>query len=237
MAARTCWLISRDPSHCPGLQVLSSVLSRQLLIHLIMTKQLIFTLACLVSFVSLSAQNEGYEIGDQVADFSLQNVDGATVSLSDMSDQEGAIVIFTCNTCPYAVAYEERIISLGNKYQSAGWPVLAIQPNSPERSPGDSFDAMKTRAKEQGYGFPYLFDESQEVARTFGATRTPHIYLLQSTNEGFVVKYIGAIDDSPNDPESVNTRYVEEAIEALKAGNTVPRESTRAIGCTIKWAS
>ncbi|MDP5172330.1 MAG: thioredoxin family protein [Bacteroidia bacterium] len=199
-------------------------------------KRLLFTGLIMLGLGAAHAQ-EGYAIGAEVQDFSLKNIDGEMVSLSDFADQEGVIVVFTCNTCPYAVAYEERIIDLANSYNEKGWPVLAIQPNDPGRSPGDSYDKMVARADEKGYGFPYVFDQSQDITRAFGATRTPHVYLLQVSDGKFVVRYIGSIDDNPQDASGVETKYVEEAIEALKAGTAVPRESTKAIGCGIKWAS
>ncbi len=201
-------------------------------------KRLFFMTTAIIGFSMMTQAQSGYEVGDVVDPFTLQDVSGENVSLNDyLEGQQGVIVMFTCNTCPYAVAYEERIKDLAEAYSEAGWPLLAIQPNSPTRSPGDSFDAMQARAEDNGYGFPYLFDETQDVARAFGATRTPHGFLLQNVDGEFVVRYIGAIDDNPQDPEGVQTKYLEVAIEALENGEDVPRESTRAIGCTIKWAS
>lgn len=196
----------------------------------------------LLLFVMASGLNAaiaqgGYAVGDVVEDFTLLNVDDASVSLSEYADEQGVIVVFTCNTCPYAVAYEDRIKELAERYNDNGWPVVAIQPNDDGRSPGDSFDLMVSRSSDQGYEFPYLYDESQEIARTFGATRTPHTYLLQVVDGEFVVKYIGAIDDNPSDAGDVDVNYIDAAIEALNAGESVERETTKAIGCTIKWAS
>lgn len=200
-------------------------------------KRLLFTLVCLLSIGSIQAQS-GYGIGDAVTDFTLTNVDGEEVSLNSyLAESEGVIVVFTCNTCPYAVKYEDRIKALAAKYNEAGWPVVAIQPNDPGRSPGDSFEEMVSMATDHGYAFPYLYDDSQEIAKAFGATRTPHTFLLQAVEGEFVVQYIGAIDDNPGDAEGVEVKYVEEAIESLKAGEEVERTSTKAIGCTIKWAS
>lgn len=200
-------------------------------------KRLLFTLVGLLSMVAIQAQS-GYGIGDAVADFTLTNVDGEEISLNSyLEESEGVIVVFTCNTCPFAVKYEDRIKELAATYNDSGWPVVAIQPNDPGRSPGDSFEKMVSLASDHGYQFPYLYDDSQEIAAAFGATRTPHTYLLQAVDGEFVVQYIGAIDDNPNSAEAVEVKYVEDAIEALKAGEEVERPSTRAIGCTIKWAS
>ena len=115
---------------------------------------------------------DGYEIGDVASDFSLKNVDGKMVSLSDYANANGFLVIFTCNTCPYAKAYEDRIIALDRKYKSRGVPVIAINPNSKS---GDGFAEMKERAKEKGFTYPYLYDEGQKVYPQYGATRIPHV--------------------------------------------------------------
>ena len=177
---------------------------------------------------------QGYAVGDPAADFVLPSVGGTEVSLGDYNNANGAIVVFTCNTCPYAKAYESRIIDLHKKYADKGYPVIAINPNNPEVQPGDSFKAMKERAESKGYPFPYLLDVNQEVYPKFGATRTPHVFLLENTGESFVVRYIGTIDDNYGDARAVKTRYVEEAVDALLAGKPVPEENTKAIGCSIK---
>ncbi|MEO9510791.1 MAG: thioredoxin family protein [Flavobacteriaceae bacterium] len=176
----------------------------------------------------------GYGIGDNATDFSLKNIDGAMVSLSDYKDAKGFLVIFTCNTCPYAVAYEDRIIALDKKYKTQGVPVIAINPNNPAVQPRDGFEAMKKRAAEKGFTFPYLLDEGQKIYPQYGATRTPHIYLLEKTASGNVVKYIGAIDDNYQDASKVEDKFVENAVDAMLAGEEIKRTTTKAIGCTIK---
>ncbi|MCS7177350.1 MAG: thioredoxin family protein [Candidatus Kapabacteria bacterium] len=177
-----------------------------------------------------------YTIGDTVADFRLRNVDGTLVALSQYArDARGVVVVFTCNSCPYAKAYEQRIIELHQSFAPKGFPVLAIQPNDPQRSPDDSFEKMQQRAAEKGYPFPYVWDETQEVARRFGARRTPEVFLLRRAGEVFVVAYKGAIDDNSEDPSAVRQRYVADAINALLRGETPSVTQTRAVGCTIKW--
>ncbi|NMH87897.1 thioredoxin family protein [Flavivirga algicola] len=176
----------------------------------------------------------GYKIGDIAEDFSLENVDGNMVSLSDYKDAKGFIVTFTCNTCPYAVMYEDRINDLNKKYASKGFPVIAIMPNNTDVKPGDNMEAMKTRAKSKGFTFPYLLDKGQKVYPKFGATKTPHIFLLQKTDKGHVVKYIGAIDDNYKSASAVKTKYVENAVDALLEGKEVKQTETKAIGCSIK---
>ncbi len=191
---------------------------------------------CVSAFTITNSNNsdDGYKIGDLAEDFSLKNIDESMVSLSDYKDAKGFIITFTCNTCPYAVMYEDRIIALNEKYASKGYPVIAIMPNNTDAKPGDNFNAMKSRAKSKGFTFPYLIDEEQSVYPKFGATKTPHIFILQKTSKGNVVKYIGAIDDNYKDASSVNTKYVENAIDALLNGKEVKQTETRAIGCSIK---
>lgn len=191
-------------------------------------------LIVVLAFSAMLLVNAGVKPGDKAIDFSLKNVDGTTVSLEDYSDQKGVILIFTCNPCPFAKAYEQRIMQLDQKYASEGFPVVAINPNDPGVSPEDTFDSMKELAEEKGYTFPYLKDETQEIYKAYGATRTPHIFLLQNKGGKFRVAYIGAIDDNAMDASAVTQRYLEAAIAALISGNKPKPESTKAIGCTIK---
>jgi len=179
-------------------------------------------------------KDSGYQIGDVVSDFKLKNVDGKMISLSDYNEAKGFIITFTCNTCPFAIAYEDRIIALDKKYASKGYPVIAINPNNPLVQPGDSFKAMQQRAKEKGFTFPYLVDEGQKVYPKYGATKTPHMFILQKTKKGNVVKYIGAIDDNHQDASAVKTKYVENAVDALLKGEEIKQTETKAIGCSIK---
>ena len=185
--------------------------------------------------MSLIIHAEGYKVGDVARDFSLKNVDGKMISMKDMKNAKGFIVIFTCNHCPFAIAYEDRIMNLDKKYASKGYPVVAINPNDPTIVPDDSYDNMIARSLEKKYSFPYLFDATQEIATAFGATRTPHIYILEKSKDKYVVKYIGAIDNNSEDAEKADKKYVEDALEALIAGKSVPTTETKAVGCSIKW--
>ncbi|GGD88672.1 hypothetical protein GCM10011312_10700 [Planktosalinus lacus] len=195
----------------------------------------VLALFCVFLTITTYSQNStGYEIGDVATDFSLKNVDGKMVSLADYTDAKGYIVIFSCNTCPYVVAYEDRMIELHNKYNNKGYPVIAINPNNPELSPGDSFEKMKERSKDKNFPFAYVFDEKQEIFPQYGATRTPHVFLLEKTAKGNVVRYIGAIDDNFKDASAVKETFLENAIDALMNKKEVPVTTTRAIGCTIK---
>mgnify|MGYP000008776731 CR=1 FL=1 len=154
--------------------------------------------------------------------------------MADYDNAKGFLVIFTCNTCPYAVAYEDRIVALDKKYASKGYPVIAIMPNDTDVMPGDSMEAMKARAKAKGFTFPYLMDKGQQIYPQYGATKTPHVYILEKTRKGNEVKYIGAIDDNYKDASAVKTKYVENAVDALLKGKEIEVKETRAIGCTIK---
>ncbi|MCK7591474.1 thioredoxin family protein [Subsaxibacter sp. CAU 1640] len=194
------------------------------------------TFVAVFAFMVASAftTSPGYKVGDVATDFNLKNIDGKMVSLSNYKDAKGFIVIFTCNTCPYAVAYEDRIEALNKKYASKGYPVIAIMPNNTDVKPGDNMEAMQARAKAKGFTFPYLMDEGQKIYPQYGATKTPHVYLLQKSSKGNVVKYIGAIDDNYQDAAAVKTKYVENAVDALLAGKEIKETETRAIGCSIK---
>ena len=187
------------------------------------------------SFLAFSfVLGAGYKVGDKAEDFKLKNVDGKMVSMADFKEAKGFIVVFTCNTCPVSVANEDRIIALNEKYQAQGYPVIAINPNNPEISQGDSYELMKTRAKEKGFTFPYLFDNGQKVYPKYGASKTPHVYVLKKENKELIVKYIGSIDDSARNAEAVKTKYVENAVDALIKGIPIKVNSTKAIGCSIK---
>lgn len=204
-----------------------------------MKKQLVlsgvFFLSSLLAFAG-GEKNKGYEVGDKAIDFELKNIDGKMVSMIDYKEAKGFLVVFTCNHCPYSKLYEDRIIALDKKYASKGYPVIAINPNDPKLEPDDSFENMKIRAKDKGFTFPYLVDGTQEIAATYGATRTPHVYLLQKENKELIVKYIGAIDNNHKDASKATEHYVEDAVDALLEGKKVKNDFTKAIGCTIKWS-
>lgn len=198
----------------------------------------LFAVVVLISAFAVNSikknNGSGYVIGDIAVDFSLKNVDGKMVSLSDYDAAKGFIVIFTCNTCPFSVANEDRIIALDAKYKNLGYPVIAINPNNPAVKTGDSFSEMKKRAKTKGFTFPYLVDEGQNVYPKYGATKTPHVYLLEKSKKGLVVQYIGAIDDNSRNASAVKTKFLENAVDALLEGRKIELTTTKAIGCSIK---
>jgi len=189
----------------------------------------------LAATASLYSQS-GYKVGDVAADFRLKNVDGKYYSLADIGNAKGYIVIFTCNHCPYSIAYEDRIIALHEEYAPKGFPVVAINPNDSTVQPQDSWSAMKVRSAEKSFPFLYLLDEKQEVFPVYGATRTPHVYLLQREGNINKVAYIGAIDDNHKDASAVTEHFLSDALNAIMDGRAPAPDYTRAIGCTIKVA-
>ncbi|MFC4269615.1 thioredoxin family protein [Polaribacter marinivivus] len=193
---------------------------------------LLLAVIAIITLAFTVKTDKGYKVGDTIEDFSLKNVDGDKISLKDYDDAKGFIIIFTCNTCPYSVTNEDRIIALQDKYEELGYPVIAINPNDPKAQPGDSFEKMKVRAEEKGFNFPYLFDEGQKVYPKFGASKTPHVYIVSKPE--MKVEYIGAIDDSSRDASAVKVKYVETVVDELLAGKTPSITETRAIGCSIK---
>lgn len=195
-------------------------------------------LSTVMLFTLTGERLDGLEVGDKAVNFNLKNIDGSTVSLSTTKSVKGYILVFTCNTCPYSVLYEDRIIALHEKYADLGFPVIAIQPNDPQKSPGDSFTNMQKRAEEKAFPFPYLIDEAQEFTRTYGATNTPHVYILNKlSDDNYRVEYIGAIDNNSRNPQAASKHYVEEAVDNILLGKNISITSTKAIGCTIKWGN
>jgi peroxiredoxin len=192
---------------------------------------LITSIGLLTAF-TLKSVDAGYKIGDSIQDFSLMNINDTMVSLADYEDAKGFIIVFTCNTCPYSIANEDRIIALDKKYKTQGFPVIAINPNDPVVVPDDSFEKMKVRVQEKGFTFPYLLDIGQKIYPKFGATKTPEVYIV--TQNDLKVQYIGAIDNSSRDATKVTEKYVENAVAALLAGKKIEKTKTSAIGCSIK---
>ncbi len=182
---------------------------------------------------STQAQINTITPGTKAPTFSLPGVDGKEISFTSFPDARGYIIVFTCNTCPVSKAYEQRIISLHKKYAPIGYPVIAINPNDPNVVAGDSFEAMKDRAKSKQYPFPYLYDQGQSVTNIYGARVTPHVFLIQKKNNQPMVVYTGAIDNDPDNGEKL-TPYLENALHELAEGNMPSMASTKAIGCSVK---
>lgn len=196
-------------------------------------KKLISMVCLVVGVMSLKAQP--IAVGADAPGFSLKNVDGNMVSLTDYSDKKGVMVVFSCNPCPYVRAYEDRMIALHDEFSPLGVPLVFINPNDPVKQPADSFEEMKKRATEKNYPFPYLADEQQKVYPAYGATRTPELFLLKNEGNGrFVVYYTGTIDDNYKDESEVRVHYAANAIRALLIDEIPDPSATVAIGCGIK---
>jgi peroxiredoxin len=172
------------------------------------------------------------KIESSIPGFSLTGVDDKAYSLNDFSDKKILIVIFSCNHCPYVQAYEDRIVALQSEFEKDGVQIVAINSNDDVKYPDDSFDEMKKRAAARGFNFPYLRDESQDVAKAFGTTHTPLIFLFDSDRK---LKYEGKIDDNWQEPDKVKSAYLRDAILEVLKGKEVSVPETFSIGCTIKW--
>ena len=195
-------------------------------------KALIF--ACLMMLgITASAQN-GYQVGDLAADFNLKNVNGTNTSLASYKDAKGYIVVFTCNTCPVAQAYQSRIEALNKEFSSKGYPVVAINTNDPSTSPGDSYEKMQSYAKAKNFSYAYVEDPDHVYTKKYGATKTPHTVVLTKTANGNQVAYIGAIDNDQEGNGS-GTNYVKDDVNALLQGKMPAVASTKSFGCGVKW--
>ena len=176
---------------------------------------------------------DAVQLGEAAPAFELPGVDGETHALADYADARAVVVIFTCNHCPAAKAYQDRIIQLQKDYAGKDVQVLAISSNDAKQYPADSFPNMKIRAKEKGYNFPYLYDESQAIAKAYGAKVTPHVFLLGPER---TVVYRGRIDDATSAYlNKVSSKYLRDADDAVLAGDNIAEQDTLAFGCSIKW--
>jgi hypothetical protein len=179
------------------------------------------------------AHAKGVAIGQKapLATVKMKNATGNDVSIAEAAGKKGTLVIFICNHCPWVKAWQGRIASIGNAALEQGLGVVAINSNDPSAYPEDGFDEMKERAESVGYKFPYVVDATSEVGRAFGATHTPEVYLFDA--KGMLV-YHGAVDDNAREPDAVQHRWLNEAVDAVAAGKRVPTAETKALGCTIK---
>ena len=172
-------------------------------------------------------------IGELAPDFTLPGVDGRAHGLTDFADKAVLLVVFSCNHCPYVQAYEDRLIAIQRDYAARGVQVVAINSNDDRNYPEDNFDSMVRRARERSFNFPYLRDATQTVARAYGATHTPQLFLFDRERR---LGYTGKIDDNWQAPEAVTRRYLRDAVDAILARREPAEPRTQAIGCTIKWA-
>ena len=174
------------------------------------------------------------QIGASAPDFSLPGVDGKTYSLASFADAKVLVVVFSCNHCPHAIGTEDRTIAVCNDYAPRGVAIVSINSNETENHPTDSFGHMVGRARDKGFNFPYVRDESQDVALAYGALRTPHFYVFDRKRK---LRYTGRMDDNTRDAGKATTRELRDAIESLLDGHDVPVELTNPIGCNVKWKS
>ena len=172
------------------------------------------------------------KIGSKGVDFHLQGVDGKRYSLSSFEDKKIVVVIISCNHCPTVVAYEDRMMAIQRDYERKGVALVAINPNDETRYPMDSFDNMVKRAHEKGFNFPYLRDETQQVARAYGATRTPEVFALDGNRR---LAFHGRIDDNEHQPGLVKSHDLRRALDELLEGKPVSTPETTPVGCTVKW--
>ncbi len=172
------------------------------------------------------------ELGQQAPDFDLPGTDGKNHALADFADAKILIVVFTCNHCPYVIGSENRMVALHADYASKGVAMIGIASNETENHPTDSMEHMIERAKEKGFTWPYVHDESQEVALAYGALRTPHYYVFDADRK---LRYIGRMDDNPKDDGKQTTHELRDALDALLAGDEPPTAVTNPIGCNVKW--
>lgn len=171
------------------------------------------------------------QIGSVAPDFNLPATDGGSYALNSFASKKALVVIFSCNHCPYVQAYEERIMEIQKEYEK-DLQVVAINANETDNYPDDSFENMKERAQSRKFNFQYLRDDSQNVARAYGATHTPEIFLFDNDRK---LAFHGKIDDNWQDPKSVKSKYLRNAIDELLAGKKISVPETFTIGCTIKW--
>lgn len=187
-----------------------------------------------MALVSTAAAGE-LSLGSSIpsSDYIMKAVGETEVSLNSSMGEAGLVVIFSCNTCPWVHAWEDRYVTLADAYIPKGFGVIAINSNEAYRNRGDNLDDMTTHARANGYNFTYALDEGARLATEFGASRTPHVFVFDA--EGTLV-YRGAIDDNARQPEQVENEYLSDALSALLAGETIVQNSTKALGCTIKFA-
>ena len=194
-------------------------------------KKLIFAVTLLLCF---GIQAKELDLGSvlPLEDVKMMDITGKEVSLGQAKGKNGLLVIFSCNTCPWVIKWEDRYVELAKKYQSKGVGVIALNSNETTFGSVDSMDKMKAHAKDKGYNFYYAMDNGAKLAREFGATRTPHVYLFNAENQ---LVYRGAIDDNAKNKKKVKKPYVADAIDAILAGNTIKYASTKALGFGIKF--
>jgi len=190
--------------------------------------------AAMLSVVIAPAMALALSIGDEIPakNEQLKDTDGRAIKIADVSGAKGTLVIFTCNHCPYVKAWEDRIVALGNQASEKGIGVVAINSNDPKVAPDDGYEQMQQRSKDKGMKFPYAVDETSAVAKAFGATKTPEVFLFDASGK---LAYHGAVDDNSESADAVKSHYLKDALEAVETGKPVSNTETKALGCGIKF--
>jgi peroxiredoxin len=189
---------------------------------------------CAVLVAGGSVLAAGLKLGDTepMSATKMKNVDGRELSIADTAGKNGTLVVFSCNHCPFVKGWESRISMIGNATLKNGVGVIAINPNDPEAYAEDRFEEMQKRAKERGFEFPYVVDATSDVARAFGATRTPECYLFDKAGK---LVYHGAVDDNYANAAKADKHYLQDALDSLVAGKEIPVKESKSVGCTIKF--
>jgi peroxiredoxin len=189
----------------------------------------------LILFALLSFSFNYFPPEKEVNNFHLKNTDGKTVSLSDYKDAKGYVIVFTCNHCPFAKLYFQRLNELNSKYKSLGIPVMAISSTDTVTYEDDGYLKMVEKSKAEKFNFPYLLDAEQSVAKNFGAQKTPHAFVIWKVDGSLKIKYNGAIDDNGAEPNKIQHPYLSDAIEALLSNKEIKFVETKSIGCQIHF--
>ena len=207
---------------------------KQRIHHLIIKSSFILSLFALVAFTSVAAQDiEQLPLGSTLplGDVSMEDISGRNLTLNGVKGDNGLLVVFSCNTCPWVIKWEDRYPVVQEIAAANDIGMILLNPNEDYRDKGDGMDDMILHAEKAGYDLPYVLDKNHRVADAFGASRTPHVYLFDSEDK---LVYVGAIDDNANSAEDVEEFYIKDAIEQLSAGQPITTASTKSIGCTIK---
>ena len=186
----------------------------------------------LFSLASIQAAELG--IGSQMpnTDYLLNDISGNQITLNEIKGENGTLIIFSCNTCPWVIRWEDRYVEIANSYLKKGIGMIAINSNVARFNGDDSLYKMKKHAKEKKYNFPYAQDPKAKLAYAFGATKTPHVYLFNDKDN---LVYRGAIDDNARDADAVEEPFLSKAIDQLLAGQKIKKTTSKAIGCSIKF--
>ena len=210
---------------------------KQNIVQQVVKGSFLIALIGLVSATSIVAQDiQQLPLGSTLplGDVQMEDISGRNLSLNEVKGDNGLLVIFSCNTCPWVIKWEDRYPVVQELATVNDIGIILLNPNEDYRDKGDGMEDMILHAEKAGYNLPYVLDKNHRLADAFGASRTPHVYLFNAEDK---LVYVGAIDDNANSAADVEVFYVEDAIEQLSAGQAITRSSTKSIGCTIKRLS